>query len=620
MSSKADSDGMSDLPKTRLRRKRGTFAGGESPNSQVSDAEKPPPPKRRNLRASPVAKGATSLQEDSIVVRVSSPSEDERPRTSQPVLPKDSPLRVHSDLKPKPRSWPRVTKTASSRRSSKEHTDTLTAKERSSIFKAAGSQPEQVEKQDDESARHRRIVELEQERDDYRAGLHKEKAKSAELGQQILLLQSSRLTAYDDNVTAQIGDLQRQRQEAAASLRAVQDEKTTLTRKTEALEAEVTRLTCELKSQQSGAESRQNLLRSTVALDQQLREGKDAMLNMDATPRKMGVLKRTIGKFDPETYSKTKEGEHANSQIDTLRSDAENLKRKLLSLQSSKDEVTKQLEFTQKEHVKSRPRILGLLHQDRINELKRHRDALSQSLTATRKALKEVESEMEMEALRDSTARLQRERDEHDRKMRQKDDDMRDMEKAFKAEENRTKRTLQESEETQKTLVKKYNEQEQETRNMAAKILDLQVRARRTELALEEEKEKKSKLARTMEGLQAHIDRMQLTLRKEEAKNKTLTRESGEQQRRTREGLQACIDRLKLASRQGEEEKKKLAKESREQKDKMRDLSATIEGLRASADRFKLAAREEHEEKKRLAKEMREVLSAWLTGRLVSPS
>lgn len=500
------------------------------------------------------------------------------------------PLRVHSDLAPKPRSEPRAIDTAPLRRSHKEHTDTLATKNRNNLLKTAGFQSKRAEKGVDERARDSRIAELELERDEYRAGLRKEKIRSADLGQQILLLQSSRLTAHDDEVAAQVRDLQRQRHEAAASLRTVQDEKTTLVKKTEALEAEVTKLKCDLKSQRSQDESKMSI-RNDAALEKQLRKEMETRLKMvekmKPTSKVMDAPKRTIDEIEADINSKKTEGGDATRQIESVRSDAGQSEEKTLSLRSSKEKLNEQLEVTQEQLAKSRSAEGKALKEARVtksenSELRARGDALSQSLTDIRKALKGVESERE--ALRDSIARLQRERDEQDRKMREKADDLQNFKAKSHDEMDKIELKLEKSREVEKTLAKKRDEQEKEKQDMAAKIMDLQASVRRTELALEEEGKEKSTLAKTIEGLQAYINRMELTLQEEE------------------------------------EEKKRLAKKSSEQKGKMRDMSATIEDLRACVDRLKLASREGEEENKRLAKEMKEVFSVWVTGRVASPS
>lgn len=477
---------------------------------------------------------STSLTKDSISVQVSLPNEVEHPHTSRTVLSNHSPSRVHSDLTPKPRSEPQARDGAPLRRSYKEHTDTLATKNRNNLLRTAGSQSKRAEKGSDERARDNRIAELEQERDEYRAGLRKEKARSADLGQQILLLQSSRLTAHEDEVAAQVRDLQRQRKEAAASLRAVQDEKTTLVKKTEALEAEVTRLRSDLKSQRSQDESKMDI-RNNVALEKEIRKEKDTKLKMnekmETTSKETDALKRTIDKLEVDINSKKTEGEHAKRQIDSLRSGAAELNKEVLSLKSTKENLTEQLELTQEQLAKSRTAEGKALQKARAansenSDLKMRREALRRSLNEIRKSHKEVQ--LERGVLRDSTARLQHERDEQDRKMREKEDDMRDMKEAFQAGEDRTNRTLQESQEVRKALGKKCNEQEEETRNMVAKIMDLQASVRRTELVLGQEEKEKSTMARTIEGLEADIDRMKLALREEGEEKKRLAKEMKE--------------------------------------------------------------------------------------------
>lgn len=475
----------------------------ESNKGETSKPENSPAPKRRKVLSthrrvlSNHRNKNADPPKDSIVARTPKATNSTSP--PPPLIePSESPLpRILSDLKPKSRTESRPRKAACSRPpDTLENSGALDSTQRQATPKSRGDGPIPNERGDDEGWKDRRIIDLEQERDEYQAALQKEKAKTKQLGEQSLSLESTILTGKDEKQALQEeltylrGYLKKQEASHASAIDKLSNEVTALAedkaneqKKASETQDQLDRLKRKVSN---GAEEiyrlRDQLSSAQAAQVLQISETKqqaEAVKNQHATRIKdlEEQLVKSTASIEDGKLELRKAGEkhdHLTKDLQRLRSaeaallpvlelkiilqqQLKDAEKKLEAIQASKAQLQREYDVQGRMMREQEDKALAMAAM--VEDFRANSDALGQSLTQARSSLEKVD--MKVQALQASEAQLKGERDDQTQKMREREDEARTM--SAKIEEHQAKGenmalALHESVERQKTVAKEIRE------------------------------------------------------------------------------------------------------------------------------------------------------------------
>lgn len=208
--------------------------------------------------------------------------------------------RVRSDLSPKPQPKAR-------RNNTPGHIEPGGS---SAHYQPTKSEPKEIQCEQgemDPQMLRTRIDQLELERDEYRAGLQKAKAKIAEQGQRILLYQTNKLATQEDDSTAPKRDLQRKIEKITMSLRRVRDEhaeeKKSILENVAGLEADLARMRDAESRNQSLDHEMANLTSRNTELETTVDSLKKTIVDLEECGK---VEKQTAAEAHHEQIKKAK--------------------------------------------------------------------------------------------------------------------------------------------------------------------------------------------------------------------------------------------------------------------------------------------------------------------------
>lgn len=608
----------------------------EGTDNEDSKHQDSPPPKRRRLaKATEVSSSrhyeGIDLAHDSITVRAPKPGSS----TSPPASKSESPLpRVFSDLKPQSRSRPQPRKRVSSRPlDAPKSLGTLAAANRQKKTSDCESREDGFKSESrgkDDGWKDERIVDLEQQRNDYQAALQREKAKTEKLGEDLLLLRARVSPTGPDEVQAlkeeveKLRDHLKKKEAALAGDHSNGQEKASETRPSQS---------GRLVSKDSSGVEEIDRLRKQLSAAQTARAAHVDQLNLvkqqaeeekkqyDTRTKELGeeLAKSTalIEEGKLKLHKAEEEHGHLTNELASLQSfKAEELKfvdRKITTLEQQLRDAKKKLPELEKAVQSHRKAEQGMEQTiQTLNEEVNRRKVAGESAEEQISSLRSSESQLkqQIETITLERAKLQgtiRIKGQEIKDFRTQNKDLRQrLAERDKALEE-TKETLEETKETLGETKETLEERDQalEEKNKALQKRDKALEER--DKALEERNKALQKRDKTLEERNKTLGEIEKALRK---RNKTLkeTKKTLEETDEKLLALQASKDAI-------EKEFAEQSRELREREDEARSMTAKIEELETAKENMAIELQECWDERLMVAKEIEEVfgrLAAWI--------